>query len=162
MPIAIGSQTLTNGGTARFNNKDLTEIKFREQQVWKKETTETGTLTVVGNSEDPNNVTYENGWYEKSFDIPVGTTFRLNYFKFESNGTPIFSKVEIYANGTRVKTKNSGQDYAWNSGALPSATGTYTSTTATNTLRLRATIAINNGIFTGKYSKAFLWSVYQS
>lgn len=162
MPIVLGSQTLNNGGTARFNNTDLTEIKYGAQQVWKKETTETGTLTVVGNAEDPNNVTYSNGWYEKSFNIPVGTTFRLNYFKFESNGTPIFFKVQIIVNGSTIVNTNSAQAYVYDSGAKPSSTGTYTSTVATNTLRLRATIAINNGIWTGTYSKAFLWSVYQS
>ena len=37
MPIAIGSQTLTNGGTARFNNTDLSSIKFRSTEVWKKQ-----------------------------------------------------------------------------------------------------------------------------
>lgn len=165
MPIILNNQSFVNGGTANYNNGNttsLSSIRFGNTEVWKKETIETGSFTAVGYAEGGGDIQYTHGWYEKSFNIPVGQTFRLNDFYFESNGTPIFSKAEIYANGNLVGSKNSGQDYAWNSGAKPSATGTYTSTQATNTLRLRAAIAINSGIWTGEYSKTFKYSVYIS
>lgn len=162
MPIVLNGTNFNNGGSATLNGTALSEIKDSGTTVWKKETTETGSLSVKGLSEDPNNITYPYGWYEKSFNIPVGTTFRLNYFKFESNGTPFFFQVQVLVNGNSVISTGTSQAYTYDSGAKPSSTGTYTSTVATNTLRLRARIAINNAISTGDYWRSFLWSVFQS
>lgn len=107
MPIKLNGTTFNNGGTAKYNNTSLMEIKYGSTTVWKKEVTITDKINFKGWSiTQPN--TYPNTNSQNEQLMPSSNAFSTGIVLYPANPA-----IGYTANGSIYQTVSlvSGRKY---------------------------------------------------
>lgn len=134
MRISLNGITFNNGGTVTFNGDPVTEIKYGDVTVWKKQS-DPETLTATGQPSSYNSGAGQSAdlvnapWRTATSTVPSGYS-TLKITAFEPAGTFGETQTQLLVGTTVVKDTGKRNDYA----SVTDWTGSSVSVTAGQTI----------------------------